>query len=313
MTTIATEHLGLAAVHKGCAEMNAIWRPTPANDLGVDGQIELLEPDRPVSTGLVLAAQVKSGRSYFAEIRDGEAALYPSKRQREYWARLPLPVILILHNPDEATTVFADVKPQLGAGQAIRVPLASCFSGVAREQLIAIASRYHGAINPEQIVERLRTARLEVPKGEAIAAVEFLLGCTNLERGYFELRMARLHPLFELAQGSTGVSLGQREYDWILRCMMLCWATRLVDHFEDEFEYWWYEREMVPDIAVPLTGLGRQTVEFVLANASRVVAYEALGAESADHAAERAQALMALCQEFSDLHDRSDRLAEHPK
>jgi hypothetical protein len=29
MTKIATEHFGLAAVHKGCVEMNAIWRPTP--------------------------------------------------------------------------------------------------------------------------------------------------------------------------------------------------------------------------------------------------------------------------------------------
>ena len=29
MTKMATEHLGLAAVHKGCAGMNVIWRPTP--------------------------------------------------------------------------------------------------------------------------------------------------------------------------------------------------------------------------------------------------------------------------------------------
>src|SRR6266404_1367696 len=312
MNNIATEHLGLAAVHKGCAEMNAVWRPTPANDLGIDGQIEMLENNTAVSTGLILAAQVKSGTSYFTEIRDGAAVVYPTERQRTYWSRIALPVLLILHNPENQTTVFSDVKPQLGSGPGIHVPLAATFGGSARDQLIEIAERYHGALTPQRIAERFLKARLEVGDGLSISSIEFLLACTNLEHGYFELRTARLYPLLELAQRGGGVSWGPTEYEWILRCTILCWATRLVDRFDDEFEYWWYDQKMVPDVAVMLTGFGRETVEFILANAPSCVSYEALGALSAEHAADRARILLAMCQASSDRHDQSDRLGEHP-
>ena len=82
--------------------------------------------------------------------------------------------------------------------------------------------------------------------------------------------MARLYPLFEMAQGTGGVSLGQGEYDGILRGSMLCESMRLIDGFDDQFDFWWYEQEMVPDLAVPLTALGRRAVEHTLANASAV-------------------------------------------
>ena len=95
--------------------------------------------------------------------------------------------------------------------------------------------------------------------------------------------------------------------------MMLCWGLRLVERFDDEFEYWWYEQETVPDIAVELTGLGRQTLEFILENAAASVAYEALGSATRESAADAARALVAMCQESSDQLDSSDRLGEHPK
>ncbi len=37
MNNIQKENIGIAEVHKVCAKMNAIWRPTTNNDLGIDG------------------------------------------------------------------------------------------------------------------------------------------------------------------------------------------------------------------------------------------------------------------------------------
>ncbi len=58
------EDRGLIQAHAACVAMHAIWRPTPCHDLGVDGQIEFLEEgDSVISTGKIVAAQIKSGQA----------------------------------------------------------------------------------------------------------------------------------------------------------------------------------------------------------------------------------------------------------
>jgi hypothetical protein len=112
-SNIMQEHRGIAKVHSICAEMNAIWRATCASDLGIDGQIEFLEPGKAVSTGCLVAVQVKSGPSYFTTTRGNEVTFQPTQKHRRYWTRLALPVVLVLHDPDRNLTIYARVKPQL--------------------------------------------------------------------------------------------------------------------------------------------------------------------------------------------------------
>ena len=95
---ISLEHRGLAKVHMICAELDSIWRPTIHNDLGVDGQIELLEETSVISTGKIIAVQVKSGSSYFQYENEQSVKFYPKKKHRKYWQRLIIPVILVLHD-----------------------------------------------------------------------------------------------------------------------------------------------------------------------------------------------------------------------
>ena len=161
--------------------MSAIWRPTPANDLGIDGQIEFLEEGNSVSTGLICAAQVKSGASYFRNVRDGAAVIYPPDRTREYWSKVSLPVVLVLHDPEKALTVDADVKSQLGGHAGIRVPLDSSFSGSSRPIIMAVAERYGHGVTPERVIERLKAACYPPGQGKKITGVEFLL-CVHESR-----------------------------------------------------------------------------------------------------------------------------------
>ena len=291
--------------------MNAIWRPTSANDLGIDGQIEMLEGSGPVSSGRILAVQVKSGASYFKSASEKHILFRPEPRHQRYWARIPLPVVLVLHSPNDGITIYSDVKSQLGSGGAIRIPVDATFDVQARDALMALAEHYHGEITAERIIPRLLKARLEVGNGRSISAVEFLIASTNLDAGYLELRMARLHTLIEVAQGGVGVSLGTDEYDWVLRCILLCWALRLCERLDEQFDYWWYDLRMVPDMAMALTGTGREVAEYVLEHAGECVEYQVLGELDADRARQRLQWLSERCQAASDHLDASDRMGEH--
>ena len=67
--TYFEEQRGLNAVMSKLTEMRFIWRATPNADIGIDGQIEAVGEDG-MCEGHVLAAQVKSGKSYFEKQTD---------------------------------------------------------------------------------------------------------------------------------------------------------------------------------------------------------------------------------------------------
>ena len=58
-----TANLGIAKLYRVVTDMGYIWRPTPNSDVGLDGEIELVE-DR-AATAKIMKVQVKSGASYF--------------------------------------------------------------------------------------------------------------------------------------------------------------------------------------------------------------------------------------------------------
>jgi hypothetical protein len=95
------ERAGVLAVATELNRLGLIWRETPMADVGVDGQIEFVD-DAGRLTGRLVAAQIKSGDSYF---RDGgdEWRFSPQDRHRFYWERFPLPVLLFLHSATEGT------------------------------------------------------------------------------------------------------------------------------------------------------------------------------------------------------------------
>jgi hypothetical protein len=77
------------------------------NDFGIDGYIEFAEHGR--TTGLAVAVQVKSGRSYLDTMTGCGQARCGSKHL-EYWDAHVLPVALIVHDPDRGQSWWADVR-----------------------------------------------------------------------------------------------------------------------------------------------------------------------------------------------------------
>lgn len=216
MTKFQQEQLGLVAVHAVCTKMNAVWRPTPTTDLGIDGQIEFLEPASMVSTGKILSVQIKSGPSYFAAEAEDFVPFYPKLAHRRYWSSLKHPVFLILHEGDRDATFFELIRPHLQVGHGpIKVSKSNRLCAAARDQLIEIHdaefSHRRDTLPTETILRDFQLLRL-CPAGPdadrtnsaefTISGIHFLLASTNSENGYpggpyFELRGQRLNAAFE--------------------------------------------------------------------------------------------------------------------
>jgi Domain of unknown function (DUF4365) len=202
--SITQEHRGLAKVHSICAEMESIWRPTVSNDLGVDGQIELLEERTSISTGIILAVQVKSGPSYFAHPVENGFNYYPASKHRKYWRRINLPVILILHNPDSNLTIYANVKPQLENGGPIFLDSNSFFIPEARKDLIECANFSYILFDPEQLLQEFSSIKYLADSGNLISGIDFLLSAIDPTQTYFEIKMVRVIQLLDLVNNEIG-------------------------------------------------------------------------------------------------------------
>ncbi|XZE56096.1 DUF4365 domain-containing protein [Planctomycetaceae bacterium SH139] len=301
------EDRGLLKLHGACIDMNAIWRPTPCHDVGVDGQIEFLEKnDRVTSTGKILAVQVKSGPSYFKHESDAHFSYYPSTKHRNYWASLNLPVILVLHNPDTDITLFTAIKDQL-RDTAIKIPKHQQLTAGSRDQLLEIAVLMH---DPLAVLQSLCSTTVRV-SGVTLSGADFLLACLHPTSEYFEIRMARFHELFCSIRGSQALGIGQDEYEFIHRFSMLCLSFEITSNFALDFDQQWYELKMVPDIVASLTPLGQRVSECLRKSPERYLAVEAFSkTEESPHAMH--DRLRKQCQNASDRIDAKDTLYAPP-
>jgi hypothetical protein len=95
-------NLGVAFVQRIVDEMDCVWRPTPNDDVGIDGEIELGKDG--AATGRLIKVQVKSGPSYIKNPTGTGFEFYASSEDLAYWNKANLPVILVVYDiaKDEA-------------------------------------------------------------------------------------------------------------------------------------------------------------------------------------------------------------------
>lgn len=133
------ERIGVNAVERLVTlEMEWLWREQFVADFGIDGQIEVVGRDRR-PTGQLFAVQVKSGPSYFRG--QGETVpFYVDDDHLKYWAGHALPTILVLHNPDDGTTIWqwANLTTAKAGkkGWRIDVPRAKVLGAASKEELL---------------------------------------------------------------------------------------------------------------------------------------------------------------------------------
>jgi hypothetical protein len=307
------EDKGLIEIHRACVQMSAIWRPTPCHDLGIDGQIEFLEPGTSVSTGHIIAVQSKSGPSFFENQDANFVKFYPEEKHRRYWARLKIPVILVLHNPDKNQTLYTNVKPQLAGTGPILVNKSKIFDGASRDFLIGVAEEDLISPTPIEILDKFKSIELNRDNDKMLTGIDFLLACTNRVGRYFEIRMRRVTALFELISEDGGYSIWQTDYDYILRNVITIQSRKLSDDFLDEFEDMWYGLQTVPDIASPFTKLGDDVIDCLWANIDKYLSAESYRHLEIPNNIKLANYIAEYAQKLSDKLDASDRMAIEPR
>jgi len=106
-------------------ELHWIFRVKEQADLGIDGEIELLDDNREC-TGELLAVQIKCGQSFFKEKCDYGYVFRCSEDKVNYWIKLSLPVVLCLCNNLSGKIywchVTVDTVYKLKSGYKIIVP-----------------------------------------------------------------------------------------------------------------------------------------------------------------------------------------------
>lgn len=100
---------GIAAVQQIVTnELEWIFREQPTDDYGIDAQFELVEKN--AATGRLIAAQIKSGPSYFRKAH-GDGWWYAlDKDDLGYWLEHALPVVVVLYDPAAKTAYWQAVN-----------------------------------------------------------------------------------------------------------------------------------------------------------------------------------------------------------
>lgn len=106
----AVDREGVSHVSKVCAQANIIFREFPVSDVGIDGEIELVDQDGH-PTAMLARVQIKSGISYTSR-KMGSFVFKAEQKHYEYWHRHLLPVIGVVYNPDVNKAVWFDIKQQ---------------------------------------------------------------------------------------------------------------------------------------------------------------------------------------------------------
>ncbi len=125
-----------------------LFRPRERRDLGVDGEIEIVDVqnEKRRGTGRLIAVQIKCGLSFFDEI-DGEAYIYRSESKHlEYWSDFSLPVLIVICHPETREAYWTEFSSlaaeRLEKGWKIRIPMRNRLADAGYE-LEKIARRNH--------------------------------------------------------------------------------------------------------------------------------------------------------------------------
>lgn len=243
MKKALTGKLGVIKSDFILTKLGFAFREQPILDYGIDAIIETNKRDGSYLSGKLIAAQIKSGRSFFyrTHIVNNCVAYYGDLPHYRYWLNHSLPVILILYNPKTDYCIWQYVNENTAVltenGWRILVPLDHKLED-SKEELYKIA---------DNLTEyQRRWASLIVAKKWMKEAYE--QGALILEvqewvnkgsgRGEFILKTDDMDGSGEVLFTESFIGFGVRPYDQVIHDLFP-WADIDidVDFYEENAEY----------------------------------------------------------------------------
>ncbi len=146
-SAFTAERVGVSAVGLEFSKWGWAFREQPIADFGIDAHVEPFSGGRP--SGRLIALQIKSGPTYFAEPAEGGWVFRGSDTHLLYWFRHSLPVVLLLHDPQAGITYWAHVTQEnvvfTDVGWKMLVPSSHVLTADAEDAFRALAESATGA------------------------------------------------------------------------------------------------------------------------------------------------------------------------
>jgi hypothetical protein len=269
------ERAGVLAVATELIRLGLIWRETPIVDVGIDGQIEFAD-DEGRLTGRLVAAQIKSGDSYFRDDGD-EWRFTPQEKHRLYWERFPLPVLLFLHSAAEGT-YWVDVRQALRsperAGLAyVGIPKQNRLENATREEFLSSVGISGQPFLP--VADALRImAEIQSPGASLpLSYLDlFANGLTNMTRSVYYGMDLVMEVAETLLEEDVPLGIGEREHNFLFDYVQFLVEQQLADVDISDCLIDWEDRGMHPTFIAALSSRGRQLVHLIQEQQDRLTA-----------------------------------------
>jgi hypothetical protein len=248
--------LRVASLLQAC---RLIWRETPNADVGIDGQVELVN-DEGEATGSLIAVQVKSGRSYLVDGGDFWT-YYPSEKHRRYWEHHALPVLLMLHDPDSDIVYWVDARRVLRSDQHstqfIRVPKKNVLTEASRRVLFeSVGSTGTGLMEPEALLRHMVLTASSCASFQMTYFDIFAAGLVDIGRKLF-FSAGLCWDIAEYRNESGPIGMGGVEQAFMDAYLSLLAEQNIAIVDYSDFLIDIRDREMFPMFIAPLTSRGR--------------------------------------------------------
>lgn len=152
-----TERLGVAALEYFFAEHGWLFREQTTHDYGIDAHVEIVADQRP--TGKLIAIQIKTGTSFFAEETDNDFVFRTDDKHIAYWVGHSMPVVVVLFNPETKQAYWQHVSRETvestGKGWKLLIPKVSMFEHDKCLEAFAQLTQ------PEPYIRRLNRLRID--------------------------------------------------------------------------------------------------------------------------------------------------------
>lgn len=265
--TLWTERAGIISVAAEVNRLGLIWREQPSVDVGIDGQIELVD-ERGQATGRIVAVQVKSGESYLKGTKE-HWVFHPEAKHRFYWETFPVPVLLMLHSPAAGKTYWVDARQALrstrrDAPQPIFVPRTNELQSASAEDLFYTAGGVTAALlDPSELLILLCHTRSTSPSFPISYFELFANGLTDIANSIY-YGMDLVMEILDANAGDEGwITIGEPEHDFLFGFLRLLFEQNLADVDISHCLVDWHEHKNHPTTIAPLTSRGRHLVALI--------------------------------------------------
>jgi len=120
LNTSITGQLGINLIEKIVLEMGFIWYPSGGLEAGIDGTIEIRNPESGEVTNNILQVQSKATEKPFVGETDEKFDYTCDERDLEYWLGGNTPVLLVVSRPKENLICWVSVQDYFNTPEKVK-------------------------------------------------------------------------------------------------------------------------------------------------------------------------------------------------